>query len=73
MTTSDLLSRMYAPPLKALSDQSTRLMQKLHTMPEISNYGNICAKRTLLHRIRGDLNLLHRSVSAPGLLAADQP
>lgn len=34
MTTSDLLSRMYAPPLKALSDQSTRLMQKLHTMPE---------------------------------------
>lgn len=33
MTTSDLLSRMYPLPLKALSQQSTRLMQKLHTMP----------------------------------------
>lgn len=33
MTTSDLLSRMYPLPSKALSEQSTRLMQKLHTMP----------------------------------------
>lgn len=34
MTTSDLLSRMYPVPSKALSDQSTRLMQMLHTMRE---------------------------------------
>jgi hypothetical protein len=38
----------------------------------ISNYGNICAKRTLLHRVHADLRLLERSVSAPGVLAADQ-
>ena len=31
MTTSDLLSAMYAPPLSALKAQSTTLMQKLHT------------------------------------------
>lgn len=31
MTTSDLLSAMYAPPLSALKAQSTMLMQKLHT------------------------------------------
>ena len=33
MTTSDLLSRMYQPPLKALSVQQQMLMQKLHLMP----------------------------------------
>jgi hypothetical protein len=37
----------------------------------ITAYGNICAKRALLQRIRADLNLLQRSVSAPGLLAAE--
>lgn len=38
----------------------------------ITNYGNACAKRILLQRIRGDLSLLNRSVSASGLLASDQ-
>lgn len=35
----------------------------------LTNYGNHCAKRVLLQRIRSDLSLLQRSVSAPGLLA----
>lgn len=39
----------------------------------ITNYGNVCAKRILLQRIRSDLKLLERSVSAPGVLANDQP
>ena len=38
----------------------------------ISNYGNVCAKRTLLQRVRSDLKLLERSVSTPGVLADDQ-
>ena len=33
MTTSDWRSRMYPLPSRALSQQSTRLMQMLHTMP----------------------------------------
>jgi hypothetical protein len=37
----------------------------------ITAYGNICAKRALLQRVRADLNLLHRSVSAPGVLASE--
>jgi len=36
------------------------------------NYGNHCAKRVLLQRIKHDLALLNRSVSAPGLLGADE-
>lgn len=39
----------------------------------ISAYGNICAKRALLQRIRADLTLLQRSISAPGVLASEQP
>lgn len=39
----------------------------------ISAYGNICAKRVLLQRIRADLTLLQRSISAPGVLASEQP
>jgi len=35
----------------------------------LNNFGNHCAKRVLLQRIRSDLSLLQRSVSAPGLLA----
>ena len=38
----------------------------------ISAYGNICARRVLLQRVRADLTLLPRSVSTPGVLAADQ-
>lgn len=37
----------------------------------ITNYGNICARRTLLHRIRADLALVQQSVSSPSVLAAD--
>ena len=33
MKRSDLLTRLYAEPSKHLKQQSTRLMQKLHTMP----------------------------------------
>ena len=33
MTTSDLLSSMYAVPLKAMNQQQQTLMQKLHLMP----------------------------------------
>ena len=38
----------------------------------LSNYGNHCAKRALLQRIRADLTLLQRSVSASGVLAAEE-
>jgi hypothetical protein len=38
----------------------------------LTYFGNHCAKRALLQRIRADLNLLQRSVSAPGLLAAEE-
>jgi DNA-binding LytR/AlgR family response regulator len=37
----------------------------------LTSYGNHCAKRALLQRISADLKLLHRSVSAPGLLVPD--
>ena len=33
MTTSDLLSRMYAMPLRHMNQQQQMLMRKLHTMP----------------------------------------
>lgn len=33
MTTSDLLSRMYQLPSRAMREQQQRLMRKLHTMP----------------------------------------
>ena len=33
MSTSDLLTRMYAMPSEKLKQQQQRLMQKLHTMP----------------------------------------
>jgi hypothetical protein len=36
------------------------------------NFGNHCAHRVLLQRIKHDLSLLNRSVSAPGLLGADE-
>lgn len=38
----------------------------------LTNFGNHCAKRVLLQRIRSDLSLLQRSVSAPGLLAPQE-
>ena len=38
----------------------------------LTHFGNHCAKRVLLQRIRADLKLLQRSVSAPGLLAAEE-
>jgi len=34
------------------------------------NFGNHCAHRVLLQRIKHDLSLLDRSVSAPGLLGS---
>ena len=38
----------------------------------LTYFGNHCAKRVLLQRIRSDLKLLQRSVSSPGLLATDE-
>jgi len=38
----------------------------------ITNYGSHCAKRALLQRIRSDLQLLQRSVSAAGVLATEE-
>lgn len=34
----------------------------------LSNYGNLCAKRILLQRVRSDLSLLARSVHRANLL-----
>ena len=36
MTTSDLLSRMYAMPSRHMNQQQQTLMQKLHSMPALS-------------------------------------
>ena len=35
MSTSDLLTRMYAMPFEALNQQQQTLMQKLHTTPDL--------------------------------------
>ena len=39
MSTSDLLTRMYAMPSQALNQQHQRLMQKLHSMPALPTTG----------------------------------
>ena len=39
MTTSDLLSRMYAMPSNVLNQQQQVLMQKLHSMPDLPATG----------------------------------
>lgn len=38
----------------------------------LSAYGNLCARRALLHQARSILSLLARSLSAPGVLDGEQ-